>query len=243
MRIWRKWHHWSLAPKRVLLGVTAGMSVALIFFVIMIHGFLAVSNPVGEGVLVVEAWIPSRTLAESVILFNSGRYRYFVVVGGPMQGSGGNSSDPTTYADLAVTKLEELGLDSKRVVKISASAESSVFGRTLASATAVKRWLASSGTSVCCVDVFTAGVHARKSWILFRYALGGGYRVGIIAGSPGSYDPSFWLASRRGVWLVIRNLAGCVYSKVWILLHGKCLQAECLLFGRSRSTRSPDLAA
>lgn len=229
MRIWRNWHHRSLASKRVLLGVTAGMGVALLFFVTMIHGFLAVSNPVGEGVLVVEAWIPSRTLAESVTLFNSGRYRYFVVVGGPLQGSGGKSCDPATYADLAATKLEELGFDSKRVVKISTPAESSVFGRTLASATAVERWLGSSGTSVCCVDVFTAGVHARKSWILFRYALGDGHRVGIIAGSPTSYDPRFWLVSRRGVWLVIRNLAGCVYSKLWILFHGTYHEAGWLL--------------
>jgi len=55
---------------------------------------------------------------------------------------------------------------------------------------------------------FTEGAHARKSWILSRYALGDGYRVGIIAGSPDSYDPKFWLVSRRGIWGRHSQLSG-----------------------------------
>jgi len=218
MRIGGNWR-WSLAPKRVPLWVTLGIGVVLIFFLTSIHGFLAVSNPVGEGILVVEAWIPAKTLEESAIVFNSGRYRYLVIVGGPMQGSGSKSNDPTTWADLAASRLEKLGFDTKKLVQISVPAVSS--GRTLAGATAVKRWLGSSRISVCCVDVFTVGPHARKSWILSRYAFGDGYRVGIIAGSPDSYDPRFWLASRRGILVVVRNLAGYMYSKFWILFHGR----------------------
>ena len=166
-----------------------------------------------------EAWIPAKTLEESAIVFNSGRYRYLVIVGGPMQGSGSKSNDPTTWADLAASRLEKLGFDTKKLVRISVPAVSS--GRTLAGATAVKRWLGSSRISVCCVDVFTVGPYARKSWILSRYAFGDGYRVGIIAGSPDSYDPRFWLAPRRGILVVVRNLAGYMYSKFWILFHGR----------------------
>jgi hypothetical protein len=185
-----------------------------------IHDFLAVNNPVGEGILVVEAWIPPQTLTESVNVFNSGRYSYLVVVGGPIQGSSSGSSAPTTYDDLAAKRLEKLGFDTKNLVKISVPGVSA--GRTLASATAVKRWLGSSGTPVCCVDVFTVGVHARKSWVLFQHALGKRYRVGIIAGPVVSYNRRFWFFSTRGIWLVVRNLAGYVYSKFWILFNG-CL--------------------
>jgi len=111
--------------------------VVLIFFLMSIYGFLAVSNPVGEGVLVVEAWIPAKTLEESAIVFNSGRYRYLLIVGAPMQGSGSKSNDPTTWTDLAASRLENLGFDAKKLVQISVPAVSS--GRTLAGATAVKR--------------------------------------------------------------------------------------------------------
>jgi hypothetical protein len=201
------------------LWVTSGICALLVFFMTFIYQFLAVNHPLGEGILFVEGWIPAKTLAESVNVFKSGDYQCLVVVGGPIQGTGSISGRPTTYADLSASRLEQLGFDTKKLVQINVPAVPS--GRTLAGATAVKRWLDSSGISVCCVDVFTVGAHARKSRILSRYALGDGYRVGIIAGSPDSYDPRFWLASRSGIWVVVRTLAGYVYSKFWILFHGK----------------------
>jgi hypothetical protein len=207
----------SLCRKWVLLGI---ISAVLIFVVMSVHDFLAVSNPAGEGVLVVEAWIPAQTLAESVRVFNSRHYSYFVIVGGPIQGVGTNSYRPTTYVDLAAERLKKLGFDTKKLVKISVPGVS-VGRRTLTSATAVERWLSSSEIAVCCVDVVTVGVHARKSWILFRHALGAGYRVGIIAGAPTSYNRTFWFFSTRGTWNVVRNLAGYVYSKFWILCNNK----------------------
>jgi hypothetical protein len=199
--------------------VIAGITGSLLLVVISVHDFLAVNNPVGEGTLVVEAWIPAQALTESANVFNSGRYSYLVVVGGPIQGSGSDFTDSTTYPDLAAKRLEKLGFDSKKIVKISVPGVST--GHTLASATAVKRWLANSGTSVCCVDVFTVGVHARRSWILFRHALGDRYRVGIISGRDVSYDPRFWFFSRRGIWKVVRNLAGYVFYRLWILFDAE----------------------
>ncbi len=178
-----------------------------------LYGFLALTRPVGEGVLVVDAWIPGQTLAESMGVFNSGRYRYLVVLGAPIEGSRGRLNGPAADTDLAVSTLEKLGLDSKNLVKISVPDNSS--GRTLGRATAVKNWLDNSGTSRCCVDVFTVGVHARKSWILFRRALSSNYRVGIIAGPEFRYNPRFWFVSRTGIWIVSRNLAGYLYSKLW----------------------------
>jgi len=218
MRVGENWRG-SPGSRQVLLWVTTGISVAVIFVAISGYGFLAVNKPVGEGILVVEAWIPAKVLAESADVFHSGHYRYLVLVGGPMRGSGSKSIEPATYADLAASRLERLGFDTKKLIKVSVPGVSSE--RTLAGATAVKGWISSSRISVCCVDVFTVGVHARKSWILSRYALGDRYRVGIIAGSEVSFDPRYWLVSRRGVWIVARNLAGYAYSKFWILFHGK----------------------
>ena len=170
----------------------------------------------------VEAWIPAQTLAESANVFNSGHYRYLVVVGGLIRQSG-QSDNTRTDANLAASRLEKLGFDTKKLITITVPDES--LGRTFGRATAVKRWLVSSGTSVCCVDVFTVGVHARKSQILFQHALGENYRVGIIAGTEVRYNPRLWLVSGRGTWNVVRNLAGYVYSKVWILCRGKASQS------------------
>ena len=217
--IWGNRYGPPLLFKAPLLWVTAGICVLLIFFVTSIYGFLAVNHPLGEGILVVEGWIPAKTLAESVHVFNSGAYQYLVVVGGPIVGTGAESGHARTYADLAASRLEQLGFDTNKLIKINVPPVSSE--RTLTGAAHVKRWLELSGTKVCCVDILTAGVHARKSWILSRYALGGSYRVGIIAGPQASFDPRYWPVSRKGTWIVGRNLAGYLYYKFWIFFNRK----------------------
>lgn len=216
MGILQNWRR-SSRFKWVLFVVMMGMAAVATFVVLFLYDFLAVSHPVGEGILVVESWIRAQTLAESPAVFNSGHYRYLILVDGQTQGNGSESSDPITYNDLAAERLEKLGFDTKKIVKISAPPTVST---TLGRATAVKRWLTDSGTSVCCVDVFTGGVHARKSWVLFRHALGDRYRVGIISGEPrSSYHRKSWFLSATGIRLVVRNLAGYVYAKFLILFN------------------------
>ena len=202
---------------RILFWVTSLICAVLIFMVMSIYKFLAVTRPLGDGILVVDAWIPARTLAESVSVFNSGRYRYLVVLGGPTQEIGKASHSPVADADLAANTLEKLGLDTRTLVRIRVPDDSS--GRTLRRAAAFRNWLDSSQASACSVDVFTAGVHARKSWILFRHALGSRYRVGIVAGNEFRYPPRFWFISRTGIRIVSRNLAGYLYSKLWIAFN------------------------
>jgi hypothetical protein len=204
----------SLASvKRVGWGVAGGI---LTCFVLFLPEFLTVSKPVGRGILAVEAWIPARTLDESVSVFNNGHYRYLVVVGGPIKGLSGQSGRPKTYDALAATRLEKLGFNSKKMIRIRVPAES-LGDRTFATALAVKRWMTTLRNPVCCVDDFTEGVHSRKSWIIFRYAMGDRYRVGIIAGVPASYSPKNWFLTSRGIYIVMRNLVGYLYSKSWIL--------------------------
>ncbi len=209
-------HRYQLfLPKKSLLWMTAGIcAVFLVFLVTSLYGFLAVNHPLGKGVLVVEGWIPAETLAEAVQVFNAGSYKYLIVVGGPIQGNGSVSGNPTTYADLAASRLEQLGFDAGKLIKINVPPVTSE--RTLTGAADVKLWLERSGTDVYCVDIFTTGVHARRSWILSRFAFGDSYRVGIIAGTEARFDPKYWFFSRTGTWLVVRNLAGYVYYKLWI---------------------------
>ena len=198
--------------------VLPSVIVILILAATSLHPFLAVNKPVGHGILVVEAWVPPKTLAESANLFNSGNYCCIVIVGGTIRGIERYSTHLTTYPDLAAKRLEELGFDTKKLVRISAP-DVAIGRRTLTSAMAIKRWLNNSGASVCCLDVFTAGVHARKSWLLFRYALGDSFRVGIIAGDAAPYNRAVWFLSPRGIWSVSHNLAGYVYSKLWMFYN------------------------
>jgi hypothetical protein len=181
--------------------------------------FLAVSAPSGRGVLVVEAWIPKASLMDAVRVFQSGDYQYLVLAGGPMRAAEVSSPAVGSYANAAEVEVKALNVIPNKVITIPVSPAPH---RTFATAVAVRLWLADSQPSARSVDVFTAGVHARKSWILFRYALGDGYRVGIIAGPEHSYDSRLWMFSTRGVRIVCRNVVGYIYFKTAVLLdaHG-----------------------
>lgn len=188
--------------------VTAiAVSIGLVVFAMTVHRFLAVSNPTGQGVLVVEAWIPSESLREAAHIFRGGSYRYLVVIGSQINAS----HNSTNHADLAADVLEREGTAGDKLVRIAMPYESA--NRTFATARAFKQWVLSSVPATCCVDVYTVGVHARKSWITFRSVLGPGYSVGVIAAPETSYNPKYWLLSRRGLWLVARNVSGYLYSK------------------------------
>jgi len=64
--------------------------VVLVALVLTAHRFLAVTHPTGQGILVVEAWIPNKTLQEAARISQSGSYRYLVVIGSQV-----TASDPS----------------------------------------------------------------------------------------------------------------------------------------------------
>jgi hypothetical protein len=186
----------ALVYRPFFRGAAITMALGLVVFM-TVHRFLAVSRPTGEGILVVEGWIPSESLRDAAHVFQGGSYRYLVVVGGPLDAADAVAKD--------------------RIVRIALPPTSA--DRTFATAKAFKQWLLSSGETICCVDVYTVGVHARKSWITFQSVLGGTYKTGVIAGPELSYKSDYWPASPRGLWLVARNLSGYLYSKCRILLR------------------------
>ena len=201
----------------IRISIAIGLLVAAIAAVTL-PPFLAVSSPSGRGVLVVEAWIPKASLEDAVQIFQRGDYQYLVLAGGPMRASEISSSVVGSYDDDAEV-VKTLNVSPGKLIRVHVSPAAQ---RTFATAVAVRRWLDDSQMSAKSVDVFTAGVHARKSWILFRYALGDEYRVGVIAGPEHSYDSRRWMFSARGVRIVARNIVGYVYSKTAVFLdtHG-----------------------
>ena len=180
---------------------------AVIILLVVVNRFLAVSRPTGQGILVVEAWIPSQALTEAAQMFQSGSYRYLVVVGSQVS----TCDHSPNYADLAADDLAKLLPDKNKIVKIAMPYQPA--HHTFATANGFKQWFQVADAAACCVDVYTVGVHARKSWITFQSVLGSNYRVGVIAGPETTYNSKYWLVSRRGLWIVARNLVGYLYTR------------------------------
>lgn len=203
----------SLFHRPFFRAVAISIPLGLVAFMMTVHRFLAVNCPTGEGILVVEGWIPSQSLRDAARVFQSGSYRYLVVVGGQLDAA----DDSRQLGDLADHDLEKGPAAKNKIVRVAMPPGS--VDRTFATAKAFKRWTLSSGVTTCCIDVYTVGVHARKSWITFQSVLGSTYKIGVIAGPEISYNPKYWLVSPRGLWLVARNLSGYLYSECRIALR------------------------
>jgi len=177
-------------------------------YAITIHRFLSVTSPVPAQILVVESWIWSKPAMSEVNQEFKRGYQLVICVGGPLRG--GHGAGRPSAAELAKKRLVELGINERQILCLTQPDDGGL--RTYNSAVAVRDWLRQERPEATSLNVFTLGVHARKSWVLFQKAFGPGYRVGIMAGTEKGYPVNTWWASRKGIHLVLRNTVGYLYA-------------------------------
>ena len=199
--------------QRPLTYVSITALVVGLAFVLTINDFLAINRRVEANILVVEGWVYDHpAIREAAEEFERGQYRLLITVGGPIGEAEGNPDQPSS-AMLAANRLQELGMDKRRIIVLAVPKVSG--HRTYASALALRNWLRDSKTQTTGVNVFTIGPHARKSLVLFTRALGPGIAVGVIAGTDDDYDPDRWWMSPRGIYVIFRKLLGYLYAVTW----------------------------
>lgn len=197
------WKGWlALGLFALALGVTA------ITFTVP---FLAPVLPQSRGILVVEGWLPDYALEEAKRTFETHPYERMVVTGVPIE-LGFHISKEKNYAQLAATTLKHLGLREDAVVTVSSPEVRR--DRTYSTSRQVRTWLDRNKPGVP-VDVFTLGVHARRSWLLYRLGLGSGYTVGVIAARDERFDPDEWWKTSSGFRTVSSEALAYVYAKLF----------------------------
>jgi hypothetical protein len=183
------------------------MLIILTMFVIVagymrnIEAFLSVSEPVQAQILAVEEWIPPYAIESAASEFKDHGYALLVVLGNDRR--------------WVVPILKEAGIDERLIVKIPVPPV--VKDRTFAIAVALKNWLLASGMPGKAVNVYTVGVHARRSRLLCREALGPDSTVGVISCADPYYDPRKWWESSDGFKTVIDETIAYVYTQVVFL--------------------------
>ena len=118
---------WGLArSRRVLLPTWRGCLVLaigatlILFWVVRdLHAFLAVSDPVSNGILVVEGWTPDYGMELVRDKFKQDHHEKIYVTGGPIE-YGMHLSAYQSYAQLGAATLIKLGLDSNVVQAVPA---------------------------------------------------------------------------------------------------------------------------
>lgn len=206
----RRKERWTLTPLAWVLLASAFVGL-VVWGRTAIHPFLAQIETVNAEVLVVEGWLPDYALEGAVKEFHSHPYLCVITTGGPLD-VGETLTSYNTYAALCAASLANLGVDSAKIVAIPAPRLR--VNRTFASALSLKRWLTISGANLRSFNLYSLGIHARRSRLLFQKALGNSVPLGVIAADDHSYDPNRWWEYSSGVEGVIFETVGYLYVKL-----------------------------
>jgi len=103
-----------------------------------------------------------------------------------------------------------LGFPEEKLQAVSAPAV--IKDRTYASAVALREWLEDSDLKVGSINLYTFGVHARRSWLIFKQVLAP-IKVGVIAAKSLDYAPNKWWISSAGVREVIAEAIAYIYAR------------------------------
>jgi DUF218 domain len=197
----------------VLCGVIAGIAL---FAARTVGGYLARSDPAqgsdGQGarVLVVEGWLEEGELSQAIATFRRGRYERVVTTGGPIDSWQEGVAWPT-FAERAANYLRQHGLADVAVVAVPAP--TSAQDRTFLSAVVVREWLQREQPGLAAFDLFSAGVHARRSRLAYRLAFGPGVEVGVLAATQHRFDVDRWWLTSDGAKTVLGELLSLAWTE------------------------------
>lgn len=182
----------------------------MIFTITNIHPFLAVNAPIQADVLVVEGWLPDYAVKQAMKEFEKGSYQKLITTGVNLP-RGYYLSEYKSFAELTAATLIELGFDKQKLAAVPAP--NVVKHRTYSTAVALRDWLVLSNLKVNAINLFTLGVHARRSWLLFQRTLAPTIKVGVIAAQSSEYEAKYWWQSSEGVRSVISETIAYIYAR------------------------------
>jgi len=164
----------------------------------------------GARLLVVEGWLDDDALADAIALVRSGRYARVATSGGPIETWREIQPWPS-YAERAADYLRRHGGGETPLAAVPAPEVAQ--DRSYASAVAVRDWARGEGLALDAIDVFSAGVHARRSRLVYRMAFGPSVEVGIVAAPPHRYRLDRWWSTSEGAKAVVGELLGLAWTK------------------------------
>jgi uncharacterized SAM-binding protein YcdF (DUF218 family) len=184
------------------LILCGALAVPLALWAFLGERFLAHTERLPAEALVVEGWIGVEGVRAAKLEFDRHGYRYIVTAGGSTNFRWGPQH--WNYATESREMLLLLHLPPDKV--LAAPVPETEKQRTFTAALGVKRALELHGLHPASVNVFTLGVHARRSRLVFAKALPG-TEVGVVSWRPSEYKPEpWWRSSERAVDLLKESI-------------------------------------
>ena len=211
----------QLINRRDRLGLTlqgwlfglALVSVVVWGLVSHAHGFFALNQPLNNAdLLVVEGWVTDNNAQDAIQEFKAHPYKAIVTTGTQLP-RGYYLSEYKSFAELSRASLIRMGIPTDQIIAIPAAGVPR--DRSYTSALALKNWLSSQNRVYRSANLFSESVHARRSWMLFKRALGSQLELGIISVPSTDYDADRWWTQSEGFKRVLFEAIGWVYVQVF----------------------------
>jgi hypothetical protein len=181
------------------------------YLLLHLGDYLTVNRQVNAKVLVIEGYLPDYALLQAMNAYRTGEYDYIVTTGIPFTNGMGFCAY-LNYADLARSRLIQLGVDSMRVWSVPT--HESFRDRTYASALALRQWMLLRNNQIPDFNLYSLGAHARRSWYLYRLAFRhDGNKIGVLSAPDLSYDSTRWWTSSKGFRTVPVEALGYFYVR------------------------------
>jgi hypothetical protein len=175
-----------------------------------LYPFLAVNEPVGAPILVIEGWMDPAGLDQALVAFRKGGYQRAVTTGARIDQWPG-ALEHATSAERAAEYLEAQGLREVSAVPSPASAQD----RTFLSAVMVREWARRSGLQLRALDVFSQGAHARRSRLLYRLAFGPDVQIGVLAARQAPDLSQDWWRTATGAREILDQAIALAWTKLF----------------------------
>jgi len=172
------------------------------------ESFLSLTDRRPADVLVVEGWVGMDCPQAAVGEFRRGNYRWVAVAGGLT----GHRWSPQRWNSVAETQrgLVQLGIPKDQI--IAAPTDDYESQRTYEMAVAARRALERAGIQPSALNVFTQGVHARRSRLVFAKVFGSATAVGVVSMAPAGYNQAPWWRSSERAEDLVKETIGYAYE-------------------------------
>ncbi len=208
MRFFKK----TSCQRPTLLGwllILIVISLSVYVFMVNVASFLTVNKPVEAVTMVVEGWVPDDVLKEALSVYQKEHYQNMIVTGIPLQ-QWNSITDYKNMAEVTADHLKRLGFQD--TIYLAAIPKNIMRDRTYSTALVVKQIFKEHPGWEKSFNIFSMGVHSRRSLLMFERAFGDDYRIGIYAGKDRSFDEKHWWRSSRG----FRSVSSELFSYLFV---------------------------
>ncbi|MFA5419591.1 MAG: hypothetical protein WC341_14160, partial [Bacteroidales bacterium] len=204
-KCWRPtWLGWLI----IVIVLLAG---GRLFLSYSVH-FLAVNHPVKAKTLVVEGWVETYVMLDALDYYRKNGFERMIVTGIPITIYEFIAPYKNT-AEAAIFTLRHYGFTD---TIYRANIPTNIFtDRTYSTGLMVKSLFDAHPQWEKAVDIYSVGVHSRRSRYLFEMALGKEFDVGIIAHPDRSFQVRSWWRSSKGFRNVTNEMLATPYAMLF----------------------------